>query len=865
MARYETNVEAGQALQQELFKRSAELKKIYDSKDPKEQKRAEQLKSEIGTIQNQLMGLGTVGSIGQGIAKGVANTALLPLDALNWIAKKGGGLLGKNIGLEVSPSEQVSRNLQNVSKEQALPYGIAYGVGSSWGMGPKLAAANVAAGTADETLFGGTPVAQSILGIGALGTAGFQGVRNMLKNKQVTKLLAQLPEEEANSLRQFMLTGQNTTDPILAGTLSKLRANPKFAEFFNILEKEATGAALAGTRPEVNKLLPKEKAGTAILQATANKIDGFKESVRTAGSGEFKKSFELAGDNNIVDVKNTLGKIDEMIARYSLGKTDDADAAVNFLTKLKSSFGSPDTLMNTQQRITVPQLQAMLSEFGKDAAKGESLITGLSVDSQKVISSSIFSGLQNDLKSLQRADDSNVRAVGNLLQSARNKTKQAADAYQEFIGNSLPAALKNKTLNSMTTDEVLQTVKGLKPDELGKVTTILERTDPESLNLIRQSMYDDFVQSAKTTLPDGTSGINLQDLYKKFNLLDDNSKRQLSYALGTNEAEFASRMKDAENFYKYSQKFAGSPEAGLINPTTAGEVAYGASGGSYTASKVGQAFGKLWNVAKGGLSDSETFYLLTSPETRQLIKGNELSPNGIKTLENLEKGIFWENSGKIGIGGALVTNQAVDNMFTKPPIEVNPITGNQQTIPPKPEAATEDWDIGPAQEAKPSAPQREEWDIGGLGPDTSSPKAFYQDMYNIAYEKAVAAGAPNPQALATLAATQSSIETGYGKALAGGRNYFGIKGGNNPQRTQEFVPGKGMVTITDSFRQYGSADESVGDYVNLLKRMYPSAFNAQNPQEAFKGITSPNPQGYMYMTDPNYFSKLQSAYSKLNS
>lgn len=701
MARYETNVEAGQALQQELYKRSSELKKIYDSKDPKDKQRAEQLKDEIGSIQNQLMGLSTVGSIGQGISKGIANTALLPVDIVNWVGRKGAGLFGAQLGSEVSPSEQITRNLQNVSQEQALPYGLAYGVGSSWGMGPKLAAANVAAGTADETLFGGTPVAQSVLGLGALSTAGFQGIRNMLKNKQVTKLLAQLPEEEANSLRQFMLTGQNTTDPVLAGTLSKLRSNPKFSEFFNILEKEATGATLAGQRPNVSPLLPKGQAGTAIMQATANKVDGLKEAARTAGSGEFKKSFELAGDNNIVDVKNTLGKIDEMIARYSLGKTDDADAAVNFLTRLKGSFGTPDYLTNTQQKITVPQLQAMLSEFGKDAAKGESLITGLSIDSQKIISSSIFSGLQNDLKALQRADDVNIRAVGNLLQSARNKTKQASEAYQAFIGNSLPAAFKGKSINSMTTDEVLQTVKGLKADELGKVTTILERTDPESLNLIRQSMYDDFVNSAKGKLPDGSVGIKLDDLYKKFELLGDESKRQLAFALGTNEKEFASRMKDVEGFYRYAQKFAGTPEAGLINPTTAGEIGYGLGGGSYLLSKAGQAAGKLWNVAKGGLNDGELFYLLTSPETRGIIKGNKLSPSGIKTLENLEKGIFWENAGKIGIGGTAATNEAVQTLFNKNPIEQTTVTQPQ----------VEDWDIGAPMEQN-TQPQGEDWDIG---------------------------------------------------------------------------------------------------------------------------------------------------------
>ena len=153
--------------------------------------------------------------------------------------------------------------------------------------------------------------------------------------------------------------------------------------------------------------------------------------------------------------------------------------------------------------------------------------------------------------------------------------------------------------------------------------------------------------------------------------------------------------------------------------------------------------------------------------------------------------------------------------------------------------------------------------IGGNPSQTFTPvgnqKDFYNTMYQSALQKAKAMGAPNPEALATLAATQSSIETGSGKHLAGGNNFFGIKGGNNPQKTQEFDPTTGkMKTITDSFRQYGDMGQSVDDYLNLLKNNYPAAFNAKNPQEAFVGITSKNPRGMYYMTDPNYLGKLQS-------
>jgi len=78
MAQYKTNAEASQALAKALQTKARELKGIYDSTNPKEQARAEQLKAEIGAIQNQLMmsqeGVtGMIGSLGGGLAKGVTS------------------------------------------------------------------------------------------------------------------------------------------------------------------------------------------------------------------------------------------------------------------------------------------------------------------------------------------------------------------------------------------------------------------------------------------------------------------------------------------------------------------------------------------------------------------------------------------------------------------------------------------------------------------------------------------------------------------------------------------------------------------------------------------------------------------------
>jgi hypothetical protein len=89
-------------------------------------------------------------------------------------------------------------------------------------------------------------------------------------------------------------------------------------------------------------------------------------------------------------------------------------------------------------------------------------------------------------------------------------------------------------------------------------------------------------------------------------------------------------------------------------------------------------------------------------------------------------------------------------------------------------------------------------------------------------------------------------------------NFFGIKGAGSKQVTQEYVPGKGMVTITDTFRGYDSPQESIKDYINFLQKnsRYKPVLEAKTPQEA---IIAQSKTGYA--TDPKYGSKLNSIYS----
>jgi len=144
---------------------------------------------------------------------------------------------------------------------------------------------------------------------------------------------------------------------------------------------------------------------------------------------------------------------------------------------------------------------------------------------------------------------------------------------------------------------------------------------------------------------------------------------------------------------------------------------------------------------------------------------------------------------------------------------------------------------------------------------TETQKTYYDKMYNALYAAAKEKGVPNPEVIAQLGATQTSLETGYGRHMVG-NNAFGIKGsGPNSVNagTQEFVGGK-MVGMKQSFRSYNNVTDSAADYIDFLQKnpRYKGVLAATNINEA---ITAQSKTGYA--TDPNYGSKLASINTKM--
>lgn len=118
----------------------------------------------------------------------------------------------------------------------------------------------------------------------------------------------------------------------------------------------------------------------------------------------------------------------------------------------------------------------------------------------------------------------------------------------------------------------------------------------------------------------------------------------------------------------------------------------------------------------------------------------------------------------------------------------------------------------------------------------------------------------------------AALETGWGRSMptgADGRpsfNLFGIKAGSgwkgavHQSATKEFTGGR-MQEVTDGFRAYSSTEQSIRDYVGLLKNnpRYAGALDTGSDAAAFaRGLARGG-----YATDPDYVTKLTAVAARL--
>lgn len=494
-----------------------------------------------------------------------------------------------------------------------------------------------------------SPLAQiGIQSLPYLIKGGVLGSRAYSENKTIQDFVKDIPPEQQNKFKEFMVRGQGSDDPEVASLIQKLRINPKYAEIFAKLEQGATKSALEGMQP-ISKITNERQAGISATQAVQNKILKLFEEQKTAGSTAFEKAKEYAGDRGIVAPEKMLSNVENLLERFRKGASDSSKNSVAFLENFKEKLSTPEVSLEETKRLiaekqpqtnrlTVSQTQSLLSEFGKKAAQGENLIKDISLTDQKVISSAIFGGLKDDLRNARiLAKTPDDIAATNLLITARNNVQKASSNYSDAIAQGIPAYLKDKSLSEVSFDKLYSEYKTLDPYNRGLFRKYVGDTDTEALKFIDKNIYDDFINAGKKENSFGELSVDLGTLSSNWQKLPKNDKDALVQALGTNIDEFSNRMKDASIFARKMQVSNIAESGDIISQglkaSTAATVGAGAGYGSAKATQVG--IDLLNMLGKGGLTDDMAMKALLTPEGANFLKAGSLTPRSQQTLDAL--------------------------------------------------------------------------------------------------------------------------------------------------------------------------------------------------------------------------------------
>ena len=521
---------------------------------------------------------------------------------------------------------------------------------------------------------------------------GLQGLSSSSKQKRIDEYRSMLPKTDQNIFDTFILKGQGSSDPVIANDILRLTNSTKYAELVASLNAGASAKALEGMAPAKSKLSD-QQAAIAAVQAIQNKLTGLKEH---GADTLFEKARKYGGDVPLVEPANTLAKIDELIARYTKAATPNAEKAVTALQSIREKIAAPKETPDFMAGLanapapttakTVSEVQGLLSEFGKKANQGDQLIKDLALSDEKVISSAIFGGMQDDLRAaFNNASGSDKTALG-LLRTARDKVAKSVEKYNDALAQGLPDWLKDKSLRDINFEELSSQYNKLTPDQRTYARTLIGDTDAEALKALDRQVYDNFVNQARTKNAVGQDVVDLGMLAQQWKTMSPIDKNNLITALGTNASEFEQRMKYADVFAK-RMRLAPEPDQKLIENQTIREASavVGASPAGYGGSKLAQLSLDIANLMgkQGGLSEDQLAKLLLPKEGLDFLKNASMSPRGQKTLESLmaldkaEMPAFYQfgaQAGRIGARAGTADQPQIGEQLPEMPQETPQIS-----------------------------------------------------------------------------------------------------------------------------------------------------------------------------------------------
>jgi len=614
-----------------------------------------------------------------------------------------GELATKYLGIQNEPSSDESAYAFRISQgagSAAIPSQGAKGLLLGTGLSAGDVAVSKATGLPEGLVSGGYAV-------GNLTRSGFKGVKEFRESRKFEQFLKDnVPVEGQNVFRQFMLRGQGSDSPIVSAAIQKLRSQPEYAELFAKFDQAASDFATKGMTP-ATRVSSKKEATEAIATRVQRELEGMKQKRSDAGGRIFEQAKGYGADNPLVDPTQTIKNIDELIGRYSAKSTPNADRAVQVLQSIKDRLntgnvlnpeqaafsGVAGTVQLTPKR-TIDQVQGVLSEFGKKATTGDSLIKDLAISDEKIISAAIFGGMKDDVNNaLKTANGSDITAL-KLLNLGRKQVKDASDAYNDTIAQGMPSFLKDKPLSAISYEDLFNNYKGLNEYQRAKVRSFVGDTDQEALNFLDRNIFQDFVKSAQGKNDAGVLTTDLEKLATNWKTLGDNEKASLVTALGVNAKEFDQRMNDALVFtrrMKVSQP--SQADQALVDSQLQRGISAGAGAGlGYQFSKGVDVTLTAMNelLRKQGFTDEQLMRVLLTPEGANFLRQGALTGSSAKTLEALTNVPTALQEGSTGFSALSRLVSPQQEIINQPTTTQKPqATENQFQIPPDLQQETE--------------------------------------------------------------------------------------------------------------------------------------------------------------------------------
>lgn len=305
-----------------------------------------------------------------------------------------------------------------------------------------------------------------------------------------------------------------------------------------------------------------------------------------------------------------------------------------------ASAGKTVNWQTAPQKLTVEEVQGLLSEFGKKASAGDSLIKDLSISDERIISSAIFGGMKDDVATALKGSTGADKAALNLLNTARDRVSKASTAYNEAVAQGMPAFLQNKSLAELSPEDLYSTYKNLTPAQRGTMREWVGTTDQAALDVLDKQVFSEFVNQAKKTNNLGVETVDLASLAKNWRELANvpGAQDALVTSLGTNASEFGQRMKDAELFTRKMSVTQGATDQ-AFTPAQVRETQAAIGGvAGYGPAKIGQlAMDTLNSLTNNGLSEEQLMKVLLTDSGKSFLKSASLSPRSSQALTDLMK------------------------------------------------------------------------------------------------------------------------------------------------------------------------------------------------------------------------------------